>query len=202
MSLSTYVKIGNVSNLSDARYCAGMGVDVIGFPIDGSGQQGLTSEKFLEITEWISGIQLAGEFTDVSIEDIKLALQSYDLDIVEINQINIVESVNLLGKPIFFRITLENEEDMAKLKSRLSYLDELVDSIIIRSSNPSLYDEIDEFLRYYGGNLRILKGYGISTDKVPDLDCFKGIELVATEEERPGFKDYGQVMDVLEALES
>ena len=29
MPLKTFVKVGNITNLSDARYCAGMGVDML-----------------------------------------------------------------------------------------------------------------------------------------------------------------------------
>ncbi len=36
MSLNTFVYIRDVDNLSDARYCAGMGVDMIGFRLDRS----------------------------------------------------------------------------------------------------------------------------------------------------------------------
>jgi phosphoribosylanthranilate isomerase len=32
--LTKTVKISNVTNLSDARYCAGMGVEMLGFSID------------------------------------------------------------------------------------------------------------------------------------------------------------------------
>jgi phosphoribosylanthranilate isomerase len=31
MPLKTFVKVGCITNLSDARYCAGMGVDMLGF---------------------------------------------------------------------------------------------------------------------------------------------------------------------------
>ena len=33
MSLQTFVKVGEITNLSDARYCAGMGVDLLGFNV-------------------------------------------------------------------------------------------------------------------------------------------------------------------------
>ena len=34
MALKTFVKISGVNNLSDARYCAGMGVNQLGFNIE------------------------------------------------------------------------------------------------------------------------------------------------------------------------
>ncbi|WP_332910561.1 hypothetical protein [Algoriphagus boritolerans] len=38
MALSTFVKINSVTNLTDARYGAGMYVDLLGFDLDDSSQ--------------------------------------------------------------------------------------------------------------------------------------------------------------------
>ena len=59
MALKTKVKVGNITNLSDARYCAGMGVDMLGFPV--SGTNGLSLEKFKEINGWVTGPELVLE---------------------------------------------------------------------------------------------------------------------------------------------
>lgn len=201
MSLKTFVKIGNVTNLSDARYCAGMGVDVIGFPVDASIDHALSSEKFAEITNWISGIGLVGEFKSAGLEEIKLSLQNFQLDFIEIQQIDLVESVALLGKPVYFKTTIVDESAFNSLKSKLSYLDELVGAVIVQSGNTALFESLDEFHQFYNGNVRLIKGYGVEEASPESLSKFKGIELQATEEERPGYKDYGQVMDILESLE-
>ena len=57
MSLVTKVKAANITNLSDARYCAGMGVDWIGFPLSQ-----VNPTVFSEITGWLSGPQWVVEF--------------------------------------------------------------------------------------------------------------------------------------------
>ena len=49
--LKTQVKVSSITNLSDARYCAGMGVDLLGFPI-----QEISLEKFTEILKQILAI--------------------------------------------------------------------------------------------------------------------------------------------------
>ena len=41
--LKTLIKVSNINNLSDARYCAGMGVEMLGFSMDE-----LSIEKFKE----------------------------------------------------------------------------------------------------------------------------------------------------------
>ncbi len=199
--LKTFVKIGNITNLSDARYCAGMGVDMLGFPIAEAMENRLPADMFQEITNWVQGPTMVGEFGNASLEEIKTAVLSYDLDAIETDNMDIVESVQLLGKPVIFRHTIDSEEALSKLRSKLSYLDELAKVVIINSSNPEMFAAIDDAMCYYGGNLRLIKSYGITAENALDLAAFKGIELTGTPEDRPGFKDYGQVMDVLESLE-
>lgn len=199
MSLKTFVKISNVSNLSDARYCAGMMVDVIGFNIDPSSDQSISEEDFAEITEWVAGVEFAGEFHSASLDEIKDAIKKYPVTHIEIDQQDLVEKVNLLGKPIIFRLNINSAEELSQLKSHLSYLDELVKMVVINSSETSLFDDIDSAICFYNGNLKLLKGFGMDIN--PALGKFPGLQLEATEEDRPGYKDYGQIMDVLEAIE-
>ncbi len=201
MTLKTFVKIGNITNLSDARYCAGMGVNILGFPLDPSSEDSISHENFKEITEWVSGVDLAGEFGNTSLEEIKYCIVSCDLQVIETTNIDLVEPVVALGKTVVFKIIIENEEEIAALKSRLSYLDELVKYVLISCEDTSLHPSLDDFIRYYNGNVKMLKGYGIDEADFDDLAKFPGIEIQGSPEERPGFKDYGRVMDILEELE-
>ena len=50
MSLKLKIKVGNITNLSDARYSAGMGVDWLGFRMDN-----IDPQTFREITGWVTG---------------------------------------------------------------------------------------------------------------------------------------------------
>ena len=61
MMLKTFVKVSGVNNLSDARYCAGMGVDVIGFNIDPELGEAIDPVKFGEISSWLAGADYAIE---------------------------------------------------------------------------------------------------------------------------------------------
>ena len=199
MGLKTFVKISNVSNLSDARYCAGMMVDVIGFNIDPSTDSFIGESDFSEITEWVAGVEFAGEFHLADEAQIREAVKKYPVDYIEIANLDLVEKVGLLGKPLIVRLSINTEDELNKLKSTLSYLDELAKMVLLKSDNESLFEEIDAQIGYYNGNLKLLKGFNTTTTN--DLAKFPGIELEATAEERPGFKDYGDIMDVLEEIE-
>ncbi|MEO9870977.1 beta/alpha barrel domain-containing protein [Ekhidna sp.] len=199
MALKTFVKISNVSNLSDARYCAGMMVDILGFNIDSSTDTFVSEGDFGEITDWLAGIKFAGEFHNATIEQIKEGLKLYAVDFIEISNMDLVEATHLLGKPIIFRLSIESENELSNLKSNLSYLDELASMVLIKSSIEELYKELDNQICFYNGNLRLLKGYGIEADE--KLAKYPGLEMEADPEERPGYKDYGQIMDILELIE-
>ncbi len=176
-----------------------MMVDIIGFNVDPTSDSRISPEDFKEITEWVAGVQFAGEFTDASKDTICEALNEYPIDLIQISDLNQVEAINLLGKPMIFKLNVESSEDVAAIKSKLSYLDELVKIVILKSTKEDLFEEIDAQIGYYNGNLRLLKGYGLSDNN--QLAKFPGLELEALKEDRPGYKDYGMVMDVLEAID-
>ncbi len=199
MSLKTFVKISNVSNLSDARYCAGMMVDVIGFNVDPSSDSCVSESDFTEITEWIAGVSFVGEFTNANDDQICETIKNYPVDYIEIQNIDLVEKVGLLGKPLIFRLNVETKEDLSKLKSTLSYLDELVKIVLLKSQNQELFEELDSQIGYFNGNPKLLKGYGVKTSE--EMAKLPGLELEATKEDRPGYKDYGHIMDLLELIE-
>lgn len=199
MALQTFVKISNVSNLSDARYCSGMMVDVLGFNIDPSSEVAIPEQDFSEITEWLSGVQIAGEFSSASVHDIKETIKTYSVDLIELTNLDLVEEVHLLGKPIVVKLTV-NQHNVSKLKSQLSYLDELASMAILTCDDSTLFEHLDTQIGFYNGNLKLLKGYGINASS-SNLHRYPGIALEATQEEKPGFKDYGDIMDVLESLD-
>ena len=91
MALQTFVKISNISNLSDARYCAGMMVDVLGFNIDPSSASAVSPEDFAEIAEWVAGVEFAGEFHEATMHQIKDAIKKYEVDYVEIEKMDLAE---------------------------------------------------------------------------------------------------------------
>jgi len=200
MALSTFVKISGVSNLSDARYCAGMGVDQLGFNLNPNEDDAVSPDLFMEIKDWVAGVELVGEFDMMKYEDLALAQQSLPLDLIEISSVEDVEKVNLLGKPVSFKYEISHHVHLNDLKSCLSYLDELVQQVVIVST-PQFYDEINEEINFYNGRIKMIKGYNVKPENVQHIGNFHGIQLKGTKEDKAGFKDYGEMMDVLEAIE-
>ncbi|MCB2376988.1 hypothetical protein LGH70_05310 [Hymenobacter sp. BT635] len=70
MPLITSVLVRGINNLSDARYCAGMGADYLTFRLDPSLPGHLEPALVQELSGWVAGVQLIGEFDSLSIPEI------------------------------------------------------------------------------------------------------------------------------------
>ena len=202
MALSTFVKICNISNLSEARYCAGMGVDQLGFNLNPNDKQAISIETFMDIKEWIAGVDLIGEFGDIGQNDLLEIPQQLPLDLIETSNLELVEILGQQGRRISFRIEIFHHLHVIDLLETLQQLEShSVEQVIIESNSKQLLDEIKTEVNSFSGNLRIIKAFNVHLDSLSQLDGFQGIQLEGSEEDQPGLKDYGEVMDILEALE-
>ncbi|MEQ8472207.1 MAG: phosphoribosylanthranilate isomerase [Marinoscillum sp.] len=204
MSLKTFVKIGKIENLSDARYCAGMMADILGFNLEEGTTGYVSPEKFSEISEWVAGVKFCGEFGLSNPADIKLATTQYALDLIEVQTIEQLEELSDLGISMIFKKPIVSIEDLETLDSVIQLAGDHATYIIIHSSKKELTPAIDKKITELEINTSILRSYDLHPDSIGDVIAtneFHGIELEGSPEDRPGFKDYGVVMDILEELE-
>ncbi|WP_258104959.1 N-(5'-phosphoribosyl)anthranilate isomerase [Marinoscillum sp. MHG1-6] len=204
MALKTFVKVTNISNLSDARYCAGMGVDLLGFNIDPADDQCVSPELFNEIIGWVAGPQTVGELGKVSPE-ILSHVDQYHLDYLQLNDLSLIDSLTEVEVPLIGKLNIGSEDDWVQLPEVFKSLQGKLELIIITCDNSELHKDLDEQLKRIAPqtDLKLVKAYDLSESSASDLDVevFYGIELSGSQEERPGFNDYGDLMDILEVLE-
>lgn len=205
MSLKTFVKISAINNLSDARYCAGMYVNLMGFNLEDHQPNYISPEKFVEITGWLSGLEYVGEFETMHPNAILETLESYS----EIKYIEIQEEIHLK--------MLVNSSYRLILKQNIKELDDLGDII---AKSPSYSDQeitlhlvseslqLDELvlekIKILAGKCQVLLGFGLeanSIEQVIEKTGIKGISLQGGDEIKPGLKDFDDLADILEALE-
>lgn len=199
MALKTFVKVGSITNLSDARYCAGMGVDMLGFCLDATADSYIDPEAYKEIVGWVTGPQFVGEFENESVSGILDAKEALKFDIIQTTN---KEAANRLAASmdVILKITptLIGE---STLREYLTDVDDSIKYILVESEDDIENDnhlEIRDLTKEYD----ILKGYNLNAGSINDeLDDFAGISLKGSEEEKPGFKDYDELADILEALE-
>ncbi len=202
--LKTVVKISNVTNLSDARYCAGMGVEMLGFSIDETVESYVNLKKFNDIRSWIAGVQIVAE-TELTEASLLLEkIERYQPNAIQISNAELLPWLKSeTARPLILKVEADQDADtiediMVQNAPYVTYF------LLESSSNTSLSGDWPDFLNTLSTRFSILLGFGITTENASfllDDVNISGIALRGSEEIRPGYKDFGDLMDVLEALE-
>jgi len=195
MGLKTTVKVGSITNLSDARYCAGMGVDLLGFnAVEGSPDY-ISPIQVEELRGWFVGPKVVIEIYGIDHRDnYEELLNNYQPDMIELS---CHELLKLRPKeiPMILAIHPEQFETQAAVlrdfKSSIKFLQ------LPASTDKALLQKI-------ALQFPVLVEPSLATE--PDLDFFKqnaaiGLALKGSEEEKAGYKSYEQLSRVLEQLE-
>lgn len=190
MSLKTKVKVGRVTNLSEARYCAGMGVDLLGFPV---GEVGLKPDQYKQMIEWVAGPEFVLEVHQSQIQDIKSITDNYPGHYIEIGSHQLSW---LSDKSLNFILAIEPKE-WVSLYGELSACENIkyVELVSVSAQEAATVRAIEAFFP-----VLCSVGSGENLSEILNLRA-AGISLVGSDEEKPGIKDYGKVAEILEALE-
>lgn len=198
MALKTLVKVSNITNLSDARYCAGMGVEMIGFVMDKTSVDYISPEKMKEIKSWVAGVQVVGETQSADYEEVKAYIEAYEIDVLQISEVTLLPQIAYLGKPIILKLEFES----AFLEDYLERYSQFVEFFLVDGG------ELSDFAQYtikeYAFKYPIVLDFGIDAENVVELVeemNLQGIALKGTSEIRPGYKDYDELRDILELIE-
>ncbi|MPR35525.1 hypothetical protein [Salmonirosea aquatica] len=204
--LATIVKISNVTNLSDARYCAGMGVDMLGFSVDEHSSSYVHPKKYAEIRAWVAGVRLVAESSETDPRKLLALLAEYEFDALQVEDPDLLVYLKSeLDKPLLLRVDVDHYEadELDALMGRSAA--EVTYFLLESAEEPELTDEWGSYLQTLGKEYPILLGFGLDQQVlVPEFVeelGISGIALRGSAELRPGYKDFGALMDVLEALE-
>lgn len=206
MALETIVKISNVTNLSDARYCAGMGVDLLGFSMDESSDQYVAPDKFKEIRSWVAGLYIVGETSSIDALEIETLLERYQPDVLQIEESALLPYLSTFDCRIILKVDL-SLMTLEQLNTFFSSIhSDQVDYYLLESkAGVNLDEELKTVLKTLASRYPILLGVGFTVDSIHDLLSelpIQGIALTGGDEDRPGSREFGELMDILEALET
>jgi phosphoribosylanthranilate isomerase len=194
--LKTQVKVSSIANLSDARYCAGMGVEWLGFPL-----QEITVEKFTEIRNWLAGVQIVGEFTKATADQVREAVTTYQPDVIEFDSSVSLVAIQSIDVSKILRVNIDTDNLPAIFAASAPYVSHF---LLVGDSADSLIG-MEASIEIWAAQYPIILGLDIPED---DLDewveqsSIQGIGLAAGEEDRPGFRDFTDLMTILEKLET
>ena len=184
--LITKVKVGKVTNLSEARYCAGMGVDFLSFPTSS-----IDPKMYKEITGWVAGPKFGIE---IGTKDISL-IPEYKADFIDVSADQI------------FHFT-EGENLMVNLaagewqRERPSLLQSKAKILFVELEISSLDESVVKTVKEIAVNFEILlrPSEEINLEKILKLPI-AGLSLEGNAETKPGLKEY-PLSEILEKLDT
>ena len=202
MALKTKVKINRITNLTDARYCSGMYVDILGFSLEEGSSNYVSPTQFQEITGWISGIDYAAEFKDLDAYSIERLLADYpSITWIESEDLDALVQLVPLGKKLIYRVQLE---DLDTLLPKIDLLRELEVTLHITSTNKSIAIDNESSINPFTNQLNVFLGAGITpanASSLSELPGLYGLALDGGDEIKPGLRDFDQLAAILESLE-
>jgi phosphoribosylanthranilate isomerase len=195
--LKTTVKVSNLNNLSDARYCAGMGVEMLGFSMDE-----LDFDKFKEMRGWLAGVQVVGETDSQDVSVIIELVDKYQPDFLQISNWQNVVEIQRIGKPIILKVDFATANLPALFQSTKSF----VEYFLIENSDDFgvIDDAVLSQIDAWSFQFPILLGFGVKESNANELleqTQLSGLALKGGHEIRPGFGDFDELMNILEILE-
>jgi len=180
MPLKTFVKVGSITNLSDARYCAGMGVDMLGFRAVQGQENYISPTQFQEIRGWITGPQVVAEVYGIQTSgEIAGILENYKPEYLEMG---LTELALFSTLPLPFLLFLNDGELMNDFPIKPEYL---MSRQILHTAYPLLIEIRSKS----------------EAQKLLDNKRVNGFILHGTAELKPGLKDIELMAEVLELLE-
>ena len=188
--------IRGINNLSDARYCAGMGADKLTFILDPNLPGALDSKAVKELAGWIAGVELIGEFDQLTAPEINAIAAECALDAVLIRQPRSEAELAEIAPPVYLELAVG-------AVAINSYLPDSPIGLVVELTEP-LTTETLNYLAEIAAHRPLWLGPGLNPAQARELVNLlplAGIVLPSGDEVKPGLRDFDQLEAVFEALE-
>jgi phosphoribosylanthranilate isomerase len=204
MLLKTVVKISSVNNLSNARYCASMGVAMMGFLLDHGNAHYVDTEQFKSITQWIKGVALIGELSTTDPAIIHHTLDHYTLDYLQLSHPIALPSIARLDIPVLLKLSLHGNEVLASLQTLMDTYAPYVKYFLLEAAYPheTTIASLQPAINCLANSFPILQGCHVSAATLPHLlsTQLQGIALQGGTATKTGYEEFAPLTDVLEYL--
>lgn len=208
------IKAASLTNLSDARYFAAQNADWVGFCLDAGDDSFVQPTKLKEMSGWIEGPSILGEFGAQSPADVRQGAELLQLDAVQVGFFYDVEQVKALSPiPVFKEIVVDNAMTEEDLEADLALFAPHVHAFVVDFAKNNLtYQHLQNghpislgFLKEACAKYPIYLALAHEPAQLKELLTTlspEGIQLKGGAEERVGVKSFDDLEEVFEVLES
>ncbi|MBJ6111185.1 hypothetical protein JAO73_19335 [Hymenobacter sp. BT523] len=188
--------IRGINNLSDARYCAGMGADKLTFVLDPALPDALDTRTVKELAGWVAGVELIGEFDQLSAAEINAVAAECALDAVLLRRPRPEAELAEIAPPVYVELAAESTQHAPEFSSvPVGWVMELrAETTAIDTA--ALHAIAQQRPLWLGPGLNPALAHELATQL-----SLAGLSFPSGDEVKPGLRDFDQLEAVFEALE-
>ncbi len=210
MFLKTNLKLGEITNLSDARFAAGRGAAFAGYNFTPGHPNYLEPEKAQEIIGWLDGPKMVGEWNNGIAEVIWDTAERLQLDYIQLNWIDTEVGDKLQEWNIIQNIDLDIDKHTDVIIGQIDATQaftQIYMFTLAAEADLDLYLKSKvhvQMLQSVCRDYPVIVNFPFSTKNLlPVLDELKpfGINLNGGKEIKPGYKDFDLLNDLVDLIE-
>jgi len=206
--MRTKLKICGITDLADARYLAGEGVDYLGFVQHEDSPRYVVPSLVSDMLEWLYGPESVGVFVNKSAEEVNQIAATAGFDYVQLHGEESPETCRAVERPIIKAIRVRHDALSDQLRAIMERYDGLVEHFLLDTHNSSVWGGTGEsfnwrLARELSTDYSIFLAGGIDADNieraVKTMRPF-AIDLSSGVESAPGVKSFEKVDAFLDAF--
>ena len=197
------VLVRGINNLSDARYCAGMGAEGLLFTLDPTLPGAVDAATVRELASWVAGVKIMGEFDALPVSEVNRLVEECALQQVLLHQ----PPATPLAVPALLRTNLADAVDGAAREAMARAYAPLLPAgfgLVVALDAPALAITTQQALAEAAARRPLwLSGAITPTNVLSLLNHVQpaGLLLQGGDELKPGLRDFTELEAVFEALE-
>ena len=148
MSEPTRVKICGITQLADARYCAGAGAAYLGFVQHAGSPRYVEPKAAREIIEWVEGVEAVGVFVDEGAAAINARCAEVGFTVAQLDGHESPEVVAAVEVPTIKAFRVQHDASSEQLRALMLPYQGVADYFLLDTHRTSLWGGLGESLNW------------------------------------------------------
>lgn len=204
------IKICGITQLADARYCAGAGADYLGFIQYPGSPRYIAPAKAKEIIDWLYGPEPVGVFVNENAQTVNRIADEAGFAYVQLHGTEPPEVCAAVERPVIKAVHVVSDASAEQLRVLMEPYAEHVDYFLLDTHKTSLWGGTGEsfnwrLARELSQTYPLFLAGGITAENLEEaVQTMRpyGVDLSSSVESAPGVKDFDKLADFFDAVDA
>lgn len=203
-----HVKICGLTSLEDARFCAGLGADFLGFIQHAESPRYVSPERAKEIIGWVYGAKPVGVFVNATPDEVNAACETAGFAYAQLHGNESVADCERIDRPLIKAFRVLHDASAEQLRWAMEPYRDVAELFLLDTHHTNLWGGTGEsfnwrLARELTADFPILLAGGLDAGNVVEaVETMRpwGVDASSRLEATPGVKDFAKVQAFFDAL--